>query len=142
MTIYTDGAARGNPGKSASGFMAYDPSDGLVGKYAEYNGRATNNFAEYRAIELALDWCSRLGGAQDTDVVLYSDNELVVRQLNGKYRIRSESMAAINRRVSRLMEAFRSIELRNVRRENIYIKATDRMLNQLLDDIEAREKTG
>ena len=56
-TIYTDGAARGNPGESASGFSIFDASGKEVASSSFYNGIKTNNFAEYTAIIRALEWC-------------------------------------------------------------------------------------
>lgn len=136
ITIYTDGAARGNPGPSASGFMAYEGRK-LLHRHAEYNGNETNNYAEYRALLLALSWCSSNLG-HDCSLELYSDNELVVRQLNGVYRIKSGKLRPINDEIRIIVGKFSKVQFSNVRRENIYIKAVDRSLNQLLD---ARLKT-
>ena len=135
VTIYTDGAARGNPGPSASGFMAYHGGR-LLHKHFEYNGKQTNNYAEYRAILLALEWC--VSEKSIGHVRLYSDNELVVRQLNGDYRLKSASLRPLNESVKECVKRLKRVEFGNVRRENIYIKAVDRALNGLLDDVTGR----
>ncbi len=132
ITIYTDGAARGNPGQSASGFMAYE-DDRMIHGHSEYNGRATNNFAEYKAILLALKWCESRYELGQLSITLYSDNELVVRQLNGRYKVKSSSLSTLNRDISKISGRIYSAEFLNVRRENPRIAAVDKSLNLLLD---------
>ena len=133
LTIYTDGAARGNPGHSASGFMVYDGDAKLVRKDAEYIGRTTNNHAEYTAIILALKWCASETDADLLSLEVYCDNELVVRQLNGEYRIKSKGLRPLNDEIRLITGKFKSVKFINVRREDIYISAVDRSLNALLD---------
>ncbi|MDE1871520.1 MAG: ribonuclease HI family protein [Candidatus Micrarchaeota archaeon] len=135
LTVYTDGAARGNPGPSASGFMVYEGGK-LLHRHSEYNGKSTNNHSEYRAVALALKWCVANLDAEELHVSLYSDNELVVRQLNGRYKMKSESLRPLNEEIRETSRKFGKIEFRNVRRENIYIAAVDRSLNELLDRME------
>lgn len=133
ITIYTDGAARGNPGPSASGFMAYEDKK-MIKAHAEYNGNSTNNYSEYKAVALALGWCASNFDAPECSVELYSDNELVVKQLNGSYKIKSQSLKPFNEQIKQIAGKFKFVQFRNVRRENIYIKAVDRSLNVLLDE--------
>jgi ribonuclease HI len=132
VVIYTDGAARGNPGPSASGFMAYEGKK-LLKRHAEYNGNATNNLAEYNAVLLALKWCLSNLDAKDSSLKLYSDNELVVRQINGRYKIKSKKLKPFNEEIKGIAVKFKSVSFGNVRRENLYISAVDRALNRLLD---------
>lgn len=133
LFIYTDGAARGNPGPSASGYMVYEGKK-LLQRHSEYNGIATNNYAEYKAVLLALKWClSNLGTPSELSVELHSDNELVVRQLNGHYKVRSSLLKPINEEIKGVVALFGNVRFSNVRREDIYIKAVDRALNVLLD---------
>jgi ribonuclease HI len=140
LTVYTDGAARGNPGPSASGFMAYEGKE-LLHKHSEYNGKATNNFAEYTAVLLAMKWCSNINNAKELSIDLYSDNELVVRQLNQEYKVKSKDLMPLNAQISKLISNFKIVILKNVPRENIYISAVDRSLNELLDTMEKGAKT-
>ncbi len=134
ITIYTDGAARGNPGESASGFAVYDGTGRLRKSYSAYNGSKTNNYAEYRAVILALRWCrSNLKDPKGVDVELFSDSQLVVRQLTGKYRIKSEAMSELNMKVLELAKSFGSVRFSNVPREHSGISDVDRRLNELLD---------
>jgi ribonuclease HI len=140
VIIYTDGAARGNPGPSASGFVVY--VDGrLAGRRAEYNGAETNNFAEYKAVLMALEWCAaNVGGFFERKVEVYSDSELVVRQLVGRYKVRSEKMKSMNDAVKAMCARLGWIRFYNVPREERHIKEVDRSLNNLLDSIEGHAK--
>ena len=133
ITIYTDGAARGNPGPSASGYSVY--LDGKeVAREEHYNGNATNNFAEYNAVVLALGWCIKnIKKCEEHDVELYSDSELVVRQLSGHYKVKSEIMQMLNHEVRSLITSFRSVKFHNLPRNDRNISAVDYMLNLLLD---------
>ena len=133
ITIYTDGAARGNPGPSASGYIIYQ--DGIeVARGAKYNGSATNNFAEYNAIILALGWCIKnIKDHGECDAEIYSDSELVVRQLNGRYRVKSAAMKPLRFEAQSLASRFGSIKFKNLPREDKRIKEVDAMLNRLLD---------
>lgn len=135
LTIYTDGAARGNPGPSASGFMAYREGS-LVHRHFEYNAIATNNYAEYKAVLLALRWCASSGGGSGLSIELYSDNELVVRQLRMEYKIKSKALKPLNDEIKDLANRFKGVVFKNVPRENMYIAAVDRALNELLDRIQ------
>ncbi|MCL4379810.1 ribonuclease HI family protein [Candidatus Marsarchaeota archaeon] len=135
IVIYTDGAARGNPGPSASGYDIYrDGAEATRG--VKYNGMATNNFAEYNAVILALGWCIRnMKDHGKCDVELYSDSELVVKQLNGRYKVKSAAMKPLHFEAESLASRFGSIEFRNLPREDQHIKEVDARLNRLLDRI-------
>ncbi len=137
ITIYTDGASRGNPGMSASGFAVYEDGK-LLKRLSKYNGIKTNNFAEYTAIMLALKWCANtLEDIKDVEINLYSDSELVVRQLDGRYRVRSAEMKRLNEAVHRLKDMFGSVTFANRRRSDSGVSAVDKGLNELLDRVEA-----
>ncbi len=136
IKIYTDGAARGNPGASASGFSVFD-GDKLLYKHSEYNGKTTNNYAEYRAVLLALIWCGfNLEDSHDRTISLYSDSELVIKQLKGEYRTKSESLMLIATEVRKLARKFKAVRFNNLRREDRNISAVDKGLNALLDKME------
>lgn len=140
IVIYTDGAARGNPGPSASGYMVYE-SNRIIMRHFVYNGEATNNYAEYMAIRLALEWCTRnLKGLARRGVKLYSDSELVVRQINGHYKVRSKALLRMNRAIRALAPKFGELEFMSTGRETEGIKRVDRQLNILLDRM-ARQGT-
>ncbi|MDE1833017.1 MAG: ribonuclease HI family protein [Candidatus Micrarchaeota archaeon] len=133
VKVYTDGAARGNPGLSASGFLV-EMEGGDSFEHEEYNGKATNNFAEYTAIIMALEWCGRnLQEPDRLELELYSDSELVVKQINGLYKVRDRKLKALNNEVQRLALQFHVAVFKNVRRTNPKIASVDRRLNALLD---------
>jgi ribonuclease HI len=133
LAIYTDGAARGNPGPSASGYLIYEGRK-VLHKHSEYNGEATNNYAEYRAVIMALRWCiSNLGDMKELRVDMYSDSELVIRQINGEYKIRAANLRPLNAELKEMAKGFKTVKFRNVRREDENIRAVDRALNALLD---------
>ncbi len=129
---YTDGAARGNPGESASGYHLLDGAHRLLERRAFYNGICTNNVAEYRAVVAALKKALELFGAE-TDIVVVSDSNLVINQLSGRYKIRSQNLKALNKEAGDLLSRFKGHRLLNVRREDEYVSRVDGELNALLD---------
>src|SRR4030067_1895160 len=87
MTIlaYTDGASRGNPGESGVGIVLKDEFGNVIGSHFGYIGQATNNIAEYTALAA----CLKLVKKTECDhLVVHSDSELMVRQLNGQYKVK------------------------------------------------------
>ncbi|MGC8648996.1 MAG: ribonuclease HI family protein [Candidatus Micrarchaeia archaeon] len=137
--VYTDGASRGNPGRSASGFAIYNSTDEIIKDAAIYNGIKTNNYAEYNAIILALTWCKN-NLDNSTEIILTSDSELVIKQINGVYKIKSLILKQLNEEVLALAKFFKSIKFRNDLRTNPKIAYVDKKLNFLLDSIEKKEK--
>lgn len=132
LYIYTDGAARGNPGKSASGFRIYDSKHNLLTKNSFYNGERTNNAAEYIAVIAALkDAREKFGVGNDLE--LFSDSKLVISQLNGSFKIKSRDLMRLYDEASALLALFKSYKLNNVPRENEYIVLVDKELNVTLD---------
>lgn len=138
IEIYTDGAARGNPGPSASGFLVLDDGRSLI-EHSRYNGIATNNAAEYTAIIMALEWSeAHIGNHAGAEMRLFSDSELVVRQLVGSYRVKSAGLRALNERALGLIGHFKALSLHNVPRSNPYVSRVDHNLNILLDSMRGR----
>jgi len=135
LYIYTDGASRGNPGKSASGYIILDSSNKPLLKEVFYNGRKTNNFAEYMAIIAALEKVAKLYGYEN-NVTLTSDSEVAVKQINGLYKVKEKHLKELNKRVIELASKFKSCKFQNAKRENKYIAIVDRELNRFLDKME------
>ncbi|MDT8357227.1 MAG: ribonuclease HI family protein [Methanomicrobiaceae archaeon] len=127
--IYTDGAARGNPGKAAWAYLIVADGE-LIASDSGYLGITTNNVAEYHAVingmRAALD--RRLRHAD-----LCSDSELVVRQIGGKYRVRAPHLRPLHQEVLRLKEQFTEIRVRSVPRDHPFITRADAMCNAVLD---------
>jgi ribonuclease H / adenosylcobalamin/alpha-ribazole phosphatase len=127
--IHTDGAARGNPGPAGAGAILRDAANGdVVAEIAQSLGRATNNVAEWTAVELGLREALRLGA---THVDLRMDSELVARQLAGVYRVKHPDLKPIHARVVALLNRFRAYTVGHVPRE--LNRDADRLSNLAID---------
>ncbi len=129
-----DGASRGNPGPAAIGVVISDASGAVVDSFGRVIGTATNNVAEYRAVAAGLEAARRLGLEA---LELRLDSELVVRQLNGQYKVRHPALVDLKDDVDRLLAAFRSVRILHVPREEN--READRLANEALD--RARESS-
>jgi len=128
IIAHTDGGARGNPGPAACGAFLTDTSGKVLKEHGRYLGETTNNVAEYSGVIDALEHAKELGA---DEVDMYLDSELVVRQLNGQYKVRDQNLAALFMRVWNLRTAFRKVTFSHVRREQN--KDADRLVNETLD---------
>ena len=129
LLIHTDGAARGNPGPAGAGAVLRDASDGtVVAEIAEGLGRATNNVAEWTAVQLALEEALRLGA---TRVDLRMDSELVARQITGIYRVKHPDLKPIHAAVMRLLGRLEGYTVGHVPRE--LNREADRLSNVAID---------
>jgi len=99
VIISTDGASQGNPGPAAIGATIKDERGKLIARISQRIGQATNNQAEYRAVIAALEEATRLGAKQ---VKMNSDSQLVVRQINGEYRVKKATLKPLYQQVKRL----------------------------------------
>jgi dinuclear metal center YbgI/SA1388 family protein len=126
--LYTDGGARGNPGPAGIGARLMTAAGDVVEDLADYIGRATNNVAEYQALiaglEVALD-----RGVERLDVFL--DSELVVKQVNGQYKVKDAGLKPLHRQACLLLSKFHEVDVRHVRREQN--SAADALVNQAID---------
>ncbi len=114
VVINTDGSADPNPGPAAIGATIKDQHGKLIASISQSIGRATSNQAEYRAIIAALEKATELGAAQ---VDIRSDSELVVRQLNGQYRVKKATLRLLYQQVISLLSHFRGVAITHVPRE-------------------------
>lgn len=125
--IHTDGGARGNPGPAGIGAVI------LIGEtehlLKRYIGETTNNQAEYQALIMALEEAKALG-VTDADCRL--DSELVVKQLNGQYKVKDTDLQAQFVKVWNLKQQFKTISFSHVRREQN--KLADKLVNQAIDE--------
>ena len=129
LLIYTDGAARGNPGPAGAGALLRNAEDrSVLAEIAEPLGRATNNVAEWTAVELALAEALRLGA---THVDLRTDSQLVTRQIAGAYRVKHPDLKPIHARVMELLSRFRGYTVGHVPRE--LNREADRLSNLAID---------
>jgi len=130
LTIFTDGAARGNPGPAAIGAILKDEKGNLAASISRCLGATTNNQAEYRAIIAALEKALSLGAHQ---VMLYSDSELVVKQINGQYKIKHAALRPLYSEVVKLAGALESFKIAYIPRERN--KEADALANKALDSL-------
>ena len=128
--IYTDGASRKNPGPAAYAFIIVQDGT-ILFEDSEYIGESTNNTAEYRAVIAALMKASEKFQGQ---IRVFSDSELVIRQITGKYRINQPHLKDLRNEVAKLEKHFPGIEFRNVPRENRFIQYCDSLCNKTLDE--------
>ncbi|MDY6913712.1 MAG: ribonuclease HI family protein [Planctomycetota bacterium] len=124
-----DGGARGNPGPAGAGVVLRDAADGAVVYQAGlYLGKATNNVAEYRALLAA---CKTAGDFNAAEVEVFSDSELLVRQMNGEYRVKNAGLKPLFEEALRLAGVFGRFTVRHVRREDN--KDADQLANQAIN---------
>lgn len=135
IIIHTDGGARGNPGPAAIGVVVCNDKGQVLKKYGEYLGdKFTNNQAEYRAVIFALKKVKALFGkkkAQNIEIEIRSDSELLVNQLNGKYKIVEPDLQPLFLQIWNLRVDLPRISFVAVPREKN--KEADRLLNEALD---------
>lgn len=113
IRIHIDGAARGNPGPAGVGVVIIGPDGEVVERLHRGIGEATNNVAEYRALLLALERAQALGY---TDIEVYSDSELLVRQLQGRYQVRHVALKELFADARERIGAFRRFSIQHVPR--------------------------
>ena len=128
LIVNTDGVSRHNPGPSAIGATIKDEQGKIIASISQSIGRATNNEAEYRAIIAALENAIRLGAGQ---VDIRSDSELVVRQINGRYRVKKVSLRPLYLKVKQLQSQLEAVTVTHIPREQN--READRLSNQALD---------
>jgi ribonuclease HI len=130
LTVNVDGGARGNPGPAAIGVVVRDSGGEVLEELGERIGEATNNVAEYRALLRGIELAAR-HGASELDLV--GDSELVVRQVEGRYKVKNAGMKQLHEEVKRALLDFDSWSIRHVRRaENA---DADRLVNEALDGV-------
>lgn len=127
LYIYTDGAARGNPGEAGAGIYIRNAVGPLVEK-SIYLGFTTNNVAEYSAFIFGLKEAQRLGGER---IALFSDSELLVKQLKGEYRIKDKKLKILAEKAKSWLNHFRDYELSHIPRNKN--KNADLLANKAID---------
>jgi len=114
VVIYVDGASRGNPGQAAIGATIKDGQGRLIASISQHIGTTTNNQAEYRAVIAALEEAIRLGAEQ---VEVKSDSELVVRQINGQYRVKEVTLKPLYQQVKQLQGLLKGCAIMHIPRQ-------------------------
>ncbi len=129
VKINIDGASRGNPGGSGLGVVVYDSHGSEIKRLSEYIGITTNNIAEYTALIYALQEALIL---RVKNVAVFSDSELLVKQVNGEYIVRNEDLKRLVKQFGHLRRGFCEVSVEFVERENN--KTADLLANQAIEN--------
>jgi ribonuclease HI len=129
ISIFTDGASRGNPGPAAAAFVILQDSR-ILHDESLYLGIQTNNQAEYQAIIKALQ---KVREYTEDYVIVHSDSELVIKQLNGDYRVNKPHLKTLRNEVFELSKEFADVTFLHVLRQHTWIKHVDKLCNQNLN---------
>lgn len=122
LIIHTDGGSRGNPGPAASAFVVKEGEKEIF-KDSKFLGRQTNNFAEYNGVLLALKWLEK-DNRNNSQVNFYLDSELVVKQINGVYKVKDETLRNL---------FFEALNLMNRLKKKFFFKSIPREKNKEAD---------
>jgi len=129
VRVFSDGAARGNPGPAGAGAVVLDSDGRVLKKLGRFLGRQTNNVAEYEGLLLGLRW-ARAHGAREVEV--RADSQLLIRQLEGSYAVKNEVLRRLHAEALALLRAFDKYELTHVPREEN--AAADEMSNRAINE--------
>jgi ribonuclease HI len=132
--LWSDGAARGNPGPAGIGIMLKTKDGRVLVAEGRFVGRTTNNVAEYKALLLGLERALECG-VRRLDV--RADSELLIKQLKGQYRVKNAGLKPLVAEARALIQRFESVKLEHVRRE-LNVEA-DRLANAGIDEAERAE---
>ena len=127
IEVFTDGGARGNPGPAALGVVVTTTDEQILDAFGRYLGETTNNQAEYRAVIAGLEHIKQYNPRKAT---FYIDSELVVKQLNGQYKVKNQELKPLHDRVKALANA-QETEFVHVYREAN--KLADEQVNLAID---------
>lgn len=128
LIINTDGGARGNPGPAGIGVVIRNEAGEVVFEHGSYIGDTTNNVAEYTALIKAMETARDLAA---TDLLVRMDSELIVKQMQGHYKIKEPTLQGLAAQVLKLRNNFSSVIFTHIPREQN--KDADKMVNQALD---------
>ncbi|MEN6386739.1 MAG: phosphoribosylglycinamide formyltransferase [Phycisphaerales bacterium] len=128
ITIFTDGGSRGNPGPAAGAFVLFDENKQQLCAEAKFISHATNNIAEYTGLLTGLEKAFSLGAR---NVKIFSDSELMVKQINGEYKVKNEGLRELYEQCFHLLTKFKGWQMTHVYREKN--KHADKLVNAALD---------
>jgi ribonuclease HI len=129
VRVYSDGAARGNPGPAGAGAVLTDSAGNVIARLGRFLGKQTNNVAEYEGLLLGLKHARELGYRE---VEVRADSQLLIRQLKGEYAVRHAGLKPLHAEALRLLRSFDRYDLRHVPREENTL--ADEMSNRAIDE--------
>lgn len=124
LTIYTDGACKGNPGPGGVGAIFFDKNKNLIDKFNKYIGNTTNNIAEYKALIYSLEIAIK---KKYLAVQVFSDSQLMVKQINGEYKVKDKKLQSLIMEVYSLIKNFKDFKISYIPREK------NELANELAD---------
>jgi ribonuclease HI len=128
LVAHIDGGARGNPGPSGYGVVIEDEMGRPVVELSNYLGKQTNNFAEYSGLLAALNYATKHGF---TALKVFSDSELMVKQIKGEYKVNNPALKELHGKASRMIEELEAFEINHVAREQN--READWLANRAMD---------
>ena len=128
LVAHVDGGARGNPGPAGFGVVLYDENGRTVAQLSEYLGKQTNNYAEYSGLLAALTYALQHGC---TSLKVYSDSELMVKQIKGQYKVANPALKELHGKARPMIDRLDSFTITHVLREKN--RDADRLANQAMD---------
>lgn len=128
LVAHIDGGARGNPGPAGYGVSIEDEMGRPVAKLNQYLGRQTNNFAEYSGLLAALEYAMQ---HRFRAIKVYSDSELLVKQVNGEYKVSSPALKQLHAKALAMVDELEAFQIQHVRREDNC--EADRLANLAMD---------
>jgi ribonuclease HI len=130
INVFTDGGSRGNPGKSACAFVVYDFGN-IIHQEKVFLGINTNNQAEYNGLLFALRYINERG-VRDQEFKFFSDSELMVKQINGIYKVKDSGILKIFTDVKKEISKIPNFSIKHIRREENAL--ADKLVNKCLDE--------
>ena len=129
VRVFSDGAARGNPGPAGAGAVVLDPQGRVLARVGKFLGKQTNNVAEYEGLLLGLARAKELGARE---VEVRADSLLLIRQLEGVYQVKNAALKTLHAQAKALLRGFDRVDLRHVPREENEL--ADEMSNRAIDE--------
>ena len=129
VRVFSDGAARGNPGPAGAGAVVLDAQDRVLARRGRFLGNATNNVAEYKGLLLGLEAARELGARE---VQVRADSQLLIRQLKGEYQVKHAGLKPLHAEALRLLRGFDKYDLAHIPREENAL--ADEMSNRAIDE--------
>ena len=130
MTLFVDGASRGNPGPSGVGIVLYDGGRRIIRSFGKYIGETTNNVAEYTALLYGLQEALQL---QAGSLRVHTNSELLARQLQGRYKVKEPHLKLLRDQIHHLIPALCSFTIHHIPREKN--READRLANQAINEM-------
>ena len=128
VLLYSDGGSRGNPGPAGIGVVLLDASKKKIKEVYKYIGETTNNVAEYNALLCGVEEALSLGS---DEIVIHMDSELIVKQLNGEYKVKSDDMKPLFEKALGMLKQFKSFEVKHIERSKN--KEADKLVNKAIN---------